>query len=561
MAVSGRVLLVLALLVLSMPVRAGLVINECLPDPSGPDAGQEFVEILNTDIQVVMLEGVRLEFANGADGIWQVRWSGGVGEVLEPGHRLLVVDRGWAGSPLADHEVVLGLQNGPDAVRLVRGVEVLDLLGYGTGLASGLAETAAVPVTTGLALARRPDGRDTGDNSRDFRAAPPTPGAVNFQQWSLAGDELVCEPPSLAAPGFPLRMTVRVRNDGWGAWPPGRISCRLGGQWREVPWPGCLPDSTVSVVWDAVPRETGALTVVLEVPADVEVPGWSMVAGICQVGPGILILQEVMAAPGDHQGEWIELQALQECNLAAYRLRDADGDWRTLPAHGLAPGERVVLADDAKALLAREEVAAPFLPCRLTTHGVLELSGWPSLNNTVPAGRDWADRVLLADSAGTVLDHVTLGEPGREVPAGRSWERAAVHPPDATGWNWGVSRSLAGGTPGCPNSLAAPVDGFAGGLDPVPRVLDPAAGVAVIHIRARVPVGAAYWRVEIYDLWGAAVRTWSGDEWGGGLRDLPWSGEDDQGRSLPAGAYIVLLATTDGTGRPLGRERALLVVR
>jgi len=157
-----------------------LVINELLPDPEGSDAGREFVELLNTGPSVEALAGVRLEFGNGTEsGNWIARWSAFDDQIVAAGERFLIVDRNWQGPAFADAEVYLGLQNGPDAVRLVRGETVLDLVGYGALTDSAMMETSPAAVAAGLALARKPDGRDTGDNSRDFQLAPPTPGEAN----------------------------------------------------------------------------------------------------------------------------------------------------------------------------------------------------------------------------------------------------------------------------------------------------------------------------------------------------------------------------------------------
>ena len=100
---------------------ASLVINELAPDPPGADAGHEFVEIINTSPVTESLAGVSLQFANGAEGaVWRVRWEAAAGLVLAPGARFVLADRNWQGPGPADVEVWLGLQNGPDAVRLVR---------------------------------------------------------------------------------------------------------------------------------------------------------------------------------------------------------------------------------------------------------------------------------------------------------------------------------------------------------------------------------------------------------------------------------------------------------
>ena len=123
------------------------------------------------------LGGWQLQFANGADGpVWQTRWSGQAGQALAPRARFLIVDSGWTAPPPGDAEVVLGLQNGPDAIRLTHAGVAVDVVGYGALTDPRLMETAPAPLAAGRAIARRPDGRDTGDNAADFVTTVPTPG-------------------------------------------------------------------------------------------------------------------------------------------------------------------------------------------------------------------------------------------------------------------------------------------------------------------------------------------------------------------------------------------------
>ena len=200
--------------------NAALVINEILPDPAGSDAGHEFVEFLNTGLELVDLSDVEFQFANGAEGpVWQTRWRGTAGLVLAPGDRFLLVDRTWADSPPGDAAATLALQNGPDAVRLVRADEVLDLVGYGALTDPLLSEGEPAVLVPGLALARRPDGADTGSNRDDFTTAQPTPGALNFRRWSAQGRDLVLEPPSLARAGEAVTVRLTLHNDGLEPWP------------------------------------------------------------------------------------------------------------------------------------------------------------------------------------------------------------------------------------------------------------------------------------------------------------------------------------------------------
>src|SRR5262245_36640384 len=109
------------------PLLGSLVLNEILYDPAGPDAGHEFVEILNTGDSESPLAGLELETNDGArPGTWHRAWLGTSG-ALGP-HEFLLV----GGDSLRTPERLRGdLQNGPDAVRLRRGDAVLDVVGYG----------------------------------------------------------------------------------------------------------------------------------------------------------------------------------------------------------------------------------------------------------------------------------------------------------------------------------------------------------------------------------------------------------------------------------------------
>ncbi len=136
---------------------AGLVINEFLPDPEGADSGQEFVEFMNNGSQAINLNGIEFQFANGSVGLpWMTRWQAQEDFFLNPGQLFLLVDRNWVGSALSDAEAWLGLQNGPDAIRVVRDEEVLDLVGYGSLSDDELQEISAVGLQPGLSLSRRP---------------------------------------------------------------------------------------------------------------------------------------------------------------------------------------------------------------------------------------------------------------------------------------------------------------------------------------------------------------------------------------------------------------------
>jgi len=555
------------------PATAGLVINELLPDPLGADEGREFVELLNNGDEPEPLGGVQFQFANGADGaVWQLRWTGADGDTVAPGARYLIVDRNWQGVPW-DAQAALALQNGPDAVRLVRGADVLDLVGYGALTDPDLCEGAAVPVTAGMSLARRPDGRDTDRNDEDLVAAAPSPGIANFLSYDLAAVAWSFEPPSLAQAGDVCRLELTLRNDGTRTLPAAALVLRGGLHAPAVRLDDLPPDAERTVVWPQVVADAGRLRPVVTLPVDGTPDSVAASLGVLQVGPGQLGLSEVLAAPDQQQGEWVEIVSwsLSPVSLDSFRLRDEDGDWRALPPVVVGAGERWVLAQDGAALQAwLLDNAANGAPdaCEGAAQRVVSPPGWPSLNNTAPEQRSFADRVYLgvldpATSVPAVVDHVTWGYAGDPGPDGRSWERVAVRPPAGAGSAWAPCTAAAGGTPGCPNSVAVPSG--AAPVTPelaiVPPFIDRLRGPTSLHLRFSVEAPAALWDAWIFDLWGQAVRDFGGDGVGSGPRDLLWDGQDDAGRAVAAGGYLALLVLRDASGCVVGRQKALLVVR
>lgn len=551
------------LLILGVPVSvsAQLVLNEIHPDPAGSDGGREFVEILNDGPLTSSLAGVSVSFANGATGgPWETRWTGSAGMELAAGERFLVTDRNWMGQATPDVEVYLGLQNGPDAVRLSRDGVVLDMVGYGALTDSLLMEGTPALLVAGSSLARRPDGRDTDDNGVDLVPADPTPGASNFQPFEMTVVAWSADPPSLDRPGPAVTVSLDLSNTGTEAFPGGPVLLRLGTAESTAYFDGLGSGQGLALVFGVTPASGGTFDLEVLLPGGDGSQSHAVVPGRYQVGPGSLVLHEVLSIPGDRQGEWVELlnPGPDPVDLSWYRLADADGNPGGLPAWPLDPGAMVVLAQDSLALTGwiheNGLLGAPS-GCAEPA-AILGISGWPSLNNTPPESREFSDRILLSDLNGLVIDHLTLGGTSlSSVPApdGRTLERQSIVPVNPGFSNWLPCGDVTGGTPGCPNSVS--VSGAVhGGLEVDPDVLDAATG-AVATIRFAVPPGRSGWRGAIYDLGGRRVRNLGGDDLGAGARQLAWDGRREDGAQAGPGGYIVLLEI-DGQ-----RFRALVAVR
>lgn len=533
---------------------ARLLINEVCYDPPGADAGHEYVELINIGAATVDLAGCRLEFGNGAVGpVWAARWTGQAGDRLEPGALFLIVDRGWTGPP-ADAEVRLSLQNGPDAIRLICPDGSVDIVGWGALEFPDMYEGAPHPGAPAAALARRPDGRDTGHNAVDLVVADPTPGRRNWAAVEVAVLSHVWQPPSLAAAGRPAQAVLTVRNTGLLPLTDALVDLAVGAAQASLTLETLGVDRDTTLTFTLVPQQTGLLATRLMVRGPADGGSCEVSLGRYMVGLPDVRLSEVMGAPTSG-GEWCELINAGDVprNLGDLALRDEDGAWRRLPDHELAPGDCLLIAQDAAALAVWLDdlvASGAALPC--VPSPPVPLAGWPVLNNSAPAGRDFADRLYLGDADGAVIDHVTLGLGSGSVPSGRSYERLPDH-------GWQLATATIGATPGCPPAPMAALE--PGGFALRPNPYDGADGDGTLAIQLEVPAAAVGWTLRVYDLWGRLVRDLGGDDHGPGPRHLAWDVRDESGRSLAPGGYIALVRWRHPGGGQATGGRRLLVVR
>ncbi len=567
---AGAALAAVASAALTPPLRGSPVLNEVLYDPAGADAGREFVELYNPGPEPFPLQGCRLEFANGAVApAWLTRWTGSAADTLAPGGVFLIADEGWTGPPEADAVASLALQNGPDAVRLSLPSGAADRLGYGALADTAFFEGKPHPgARSGQSLSRHPDGRDTHDNAADWvETAAPTPGRINYPARAAMVDAFTAEPPSLAAAGLEASLALHLVNTGLLPLPAGpvRLLDRNGGD-GPTGWLDPLAAGEAQVLrltWR--PLAEGRRAFSLEIPGDECGPPLSVAVGGYQVGVAGLYLSEVMPAPPRAGCEWFELGNAggEPVDLGSAQVRDEDGTWRQLPAATLAPGAFVVVVQDREKFASwwrglASSGAPGACDAEAVVAGAVALPGWPSLNNTPPADRGFADRLYVGDADGTVLDHVTFGAGGAPVPAGRSLERASPRPWGSEARNWGPAPAAAGSTPGCANSLARAGPPSAE-LSLLPNPFVPAAG-GILHLLFTVRERQTGWDARVYDLWGRRVRDLGSDNLGPGPRDVVWDGTDDGGTRVGPGGYVVLVRSLGPGSRPGAACKRLAVV-
>lgn len=180
--IQGTIVLMLA----SSTADAAVVINEIDYDQPGSDIA-EFVELFNSDINPVTLDGYSLELVNGSNGA-VYRSLDLSGHTVKANDYLVVCGDSQA---VANCDIDLGasswIQNGSsDAVALSLAGTLLDSVVYeGVGSflapwAEGGGATIADSNSVIMSIARLPDGGDTGFNAVDFGSGCLTPGGANI---------------------------------------------------------------------------------------------------------------------------------------------------------------------------------------------------------------------------------------------------------------------------------------------------------------------------------------------------------------------------------------------
>ncbi len=531
---------------------AALVLNEVLYDPPGADGGREFVELLHVGSAPLVLTDVTLEVGDGArPGTWRSVWRA-AGESLSPGVPWVI---GGDSLGLRDATLQGTLQNGPDAVRLVRDGVVIDLLGYGADLDRQLFESRPAPDVAGQSLARIPDGIDHDDNARDWHAAPPSPGRRNLPERDVAL-RLAPPDPTRLWPFRQVRLTLHAHNRG-------RIALvreRAVRTWlRPLPGEpyldGFSPGTaeTLGVAWipalaagDSVGlavrwlARAGLFQIEAALGVGDENPDNDHDLEIVRVGSGDVVVHEILFAPLPGDVEWIELhnRGTRTHDLYGWTFADATGKRVAVEQHApLAPGGFLVVSADTLDAIAQ-------LPPGAARAG---LSPWPSLNNRDgPEGE--ADRIVVRDPRGLVQDAVFYRAAWGPV-RGRSIERLTADA-DARGLLWAPSKDALGATPGRANSASAPPAHAVGlRLQPNPFSPDADGFDDLLTLAFEVPHHALGFEASVFDVEGRRRRWLAADRLGPGPRRLVWDGTDDRGHELPEGVYVLRLELL-GSGSP-----------
>ncbi|WP_425955895.1 ExeM/NucH family extracellular endonuclease [Xylanimonas sp. McL0601] len=205
---------------------------------SGAPLSQDFVELWNTTDQAVSLDGWSVQYAS-ASGTWangaQTNLTGTV-----PAHGHYLVGEAFGTNtaltplPTPDATGTIAMSGTAAKVALVQGTaridctgaacaalpEVVDLVGWGSGVNAWAGATAA-PATSNATSVARTDHANTADNGTDFTAGAPTPS--NSADGGTTPDPGPTEPtptptptptPSTGTPGQDTHTIAQIQGTG-----------------------------------------------------------------------------------------------------------------------------------------------------------------------------------------------------------------------------------------------------------------------------------------------------------------------------------------------------------
>jgi hypothetical protein len=559
---STRLPVLVCLLAQFYGVRAEtqIVINELYYDHPGIDTGHEFVEIINMADAPINLAGVTVDFHNGTGEVWETLWSGAAGTILPGG---LFTIGGKYVLPTPQVVVDLGLQNGPDAVRIAIGGTPVDVVGYGGLDDPEYIEGQGAPkVDSGRSLARLPDGRDTDNNADDFTEAAPSAGMYNVPRRDAM---ITVSSPTQAAAVLPddgyEQLFLSLVNNGQHDIAAGSISVEIRDSTEtsqilieRIVHSEAIPPGANTVVTATLKLTVGyhRLHARLDYAFDERVHNNELLL-IRRVGSPPLLVSEVLCYPDDGCPQFVELfnAGDHDIDILGFMLRDKSHAPAAITQNELVipAGGYVAVTPDAEALLQK-------FPDTISNNVVQHEGSWPTLNRSGSGAV--SDSVVVSDYLALPVDAVGYPPVDSEY-KGRSLERVDLYRSART-QTWVLSLDPSGASPGRANDRSLVTPPQNGAFDVTPRTFSPYDGetltIAVDTGENATDAAGQRVVVSVYDMRGRRVVEV------GSAFAFPavfvWNGTAVDGRILPPGLYLVVCESYSPSGEPRGARKVVV---
>jgi hypothetical protein len=543
-----------------------MAISEIQYDPSGPEASDEFVELVNVSSDTVNLAGWQLGDGTGSDPLADA----GRGLCCSPGQFVLVLDADYFSQS--------------DSYDTLVPVDALVITVEGSTLGSaGLSNTKsktvmlydsfgivvdAVAYTIGNAPGHSDERIDTAapNTAENWADSLPLSGTPGFRNsvCRAALDLKVREFSWTDTDSQRLVLAAMVENTGSKTVTSYEVMFFIN---RDSD-PSIDPTERIGEPLKGTPLSAGdsrnycmETRVIpgrseygVEVVARGDERPESNRASVCAVfviPARAVVINEIMIDPLPGGCEWIELfnPGPEEVNIHGCSLSDMDTSKACLvaPMPEFMPpqGFMVLAADSAFLILHPESAGGSAIPRK-----------FPNFNRL-------GDGVVILDPLRRVVDCVDY-ESGWAGERGQSLERISPQAQSGQKENWNPSVAACGSTPGRTNSVALAaaesIESIA--VTPNPFSPDGDASDESVLIQCRFPGTLVQVRLKIYDLAGRCVRRLEAGNWNGESCYAVWDGIDDLGQPAPVGQYIVCLEATDShTGRVQVGRKVLVLAR
>lgn len=257
-----------------------------------------------------------------------------------------------------------------------------------------------------------------------------------------------------------------------------------------------------------------------------------------------IVINEFICSPNDNQPEWVELYNRTDTliNLKNYLFGDSVAQSLINNEDlNLNPYDYLILTENYSLFLS----SYPKANCN-----IIEPASWHILNNS-------GDRIILKDSLGFVMDEVSYNS-GADI-KGVSQERISPERKSSDPDNWWRSVDPKGSTPCKINSIqdSPSSDEVKVEIKPDPFSPDGDGFEDQTSIKYTIPFRSEL-TLKIYDVKGRLVKTLM-DKEPQISGEIFWEGDDDQGKKVRVGIYILYLEVSGP--KNLSKKSTVVVAR
>ena len=278
------------------------------------------------------------------------------------------------------------------------------------------------------------------------------------------------------------------------------------------------------------------------------------------IDSGDVVFNELLFNPPPEGADYLELinrskKIIRASDLVVARVNDQgvldDVTPLTTSVQTLLPGESILLTTDAAWVSAQWKICSP--------NQLLEIS-------TLPGMYDDAGKIRLLSKSGRCIDALDYQDdwhfPLLSEVEGIALERIDVHMPTQLSSNWhSAASSVQYGTPGCPNSQAAPNLSMEEAIQCHPKIISPNNDGFddLLTIRYQFPEPGMLADVLIFDDRGHWIRDLVKSNLCGRSGSWSWNGRLESGSALSRGAYIVFIRIIGINGKRVEFKRVCYI--